>query len=89
MGYKRRAVLGSFLLESILLCLAGGAVGVLAGLFLNGIPMKIPMGAFRFAVDAQTLLLGMGMALLIGIAGGLLPVLRVSQMKIVDALRSN
>lgn len=89
MGYKRRAVLGSFLLESILLCLAGGLAGSAAGMFLNGIPMKIPMGAFRFAVDAQTMLMGLAMALLIGIAGGLLPVARVSRMKIVDALKSN
>jgi putative ABC transport system permease protein len=89
LGYKRKAVLLSFILESILLCLAGGVVGVAGGMALSGLPMKIPMGAFRFLVDGPTIALGIGLALLIGVLGALLPVLRVSRLKIVDSLRAN
>jgi putative ABC transport system permease protein len=89
LGYKRKAVLLSFVLESVLLCLAGGILGVAAGLLLSGLPMKIPMGAFRFQVDTTTVALGLGLALLIGVLGALLPVLRVSGLKIVDSLRAN
>lgn len=89
MGYRRRSVLLSFMLESVLLCLAGGLLGSLLGLTLNGLPLKIPMGAFRFAVDAATIGLGLGLALLIGVLGSLAPVLQAARVKIVEALRAN
>lgn len=89
LGYKRKAVLLSFVVESLLLCLAGGLVGTAAGSLLNGLPMKIPMGAFRFAVDTTTLGIGVGLAALIGVLGAALPVLRVARLKTVEALRAN
>lgn len=89
LGYRRRAVLLSFMLESVLLCLGGGILGCLLGLTLNGLPLKIPMGAFRFAVDASTIALGAGLALLIGVLGSLAPVLRAARVRIVEALRAN
>jgi putative ABC transport system permease protein len=88
LGYKRKAVLMSFMLESVVLCLVGGAVGISLGVALNGLPMKIPMGAFRFIVDATTLGIGLGLAVLIGVIGALFPVLRVARLQTVEALRS-
>ncbi|MBA2661898.1 MAG: ABC transporter permease [Bradymonadaceae bacterium] len=87
LGYHRRAVLFSFMLESLAMCLAGGLVGCTAGLLLNGLPMKIPMGVFRFVVDAQTLAMAMALAAFIGIVGALVPVLRVARLSVVAALR--
>ena len=87
LGYRRRAVLASFIFESVVLCLAGGAVGSLAGFVLNGLPMKIPMGAFRFAIDGLTIGIGLSLALLIGVLGAVLPVMRVSQLSVVEGLR--
>jgi ABC-type antimicrobial peptide transport system permease subunit len=87
LGYQRRAVLASFILESVLLCLAGGLLGSLAGFGLNGLPMKIPMGAFRFVVDWRTVVFGLGMAGVIGIGGALLPVGRVARLSVVEGLR--
>jgi ABC-type antimicrobial peptide transport system permease subunit len=89
LGYQRRSVLTSFVLESMFLCLAGGLLGIAAGMAFSGLPMKIPMGAFRFEVDGQIMLLGLGLALLIGVLGALLPVLRVSRLRIADALRAS
>lgn len=88
LGYKRRAVLLSFVLESVFLCLVGGVVGSIAGAFLNDMPMRIPMGAFRFAVDATTLGIGLGLAVIIGICGAAVPVLRVARLQTVEALRA-
>lgn len=87
MGYRRSAVLVSFILESVAISAVGGAVGVSAAFLLNGLPMKIPMGAFRFAVDGALLALGMGLAILIGIAGAAVPVAHVGRLRTVDALR--
>ena len=61
----------------------------LGGSLLSGLPMKVSMGAFRFVVDFQIVALGLGLAPLIGVLGALLPVLRVSRLKIVDALRAS
>lgn len=88
LGYKRKAVLLSFILESVLLCLAGGVLALVPSAFLNGLPMKIPMGAFRFAVDATTLGIGLSLALLVGVVGAAIPVLRVAKLQTVDALRA-
>jgi putative ABC transport system permease protein len=88
LGYKRRAVLLSFILESILLSLAGGIVGAACGLLLNGMPMKMPMGAFKFVVDPSTLALGVGLGVFIGLFGALLPVARVARMPIVQSLKA-
>jgi len=87
LGFKRRAVLVSFVLESVLLCLVGGALGCAAGLLLNDLPMKFSMGAFRFLVDHSTVLAGLALALLIGLMGAAAPVLRVARLPTVEGLR--
>lgn len=88
LGYKRKAVLVSFVLESVFLCVAGGLLGAGAGSLLNGLPMRIPMGAFRFAVDGTTLAIGLGLAVAVGGLGAAVPVLRVARLKTVEALRA-
>ncbi len=87
-GYKRLAVLTSFLLESVLLCLAGGVLGGLPALLLNDLPMRIPMGAFRFAIDGYVVGAGLLLSLVIGAVGAIVPLVNVARRPIVDALRS-
>lgn len=92
-GFSRRTVLVSFLVESLLLCLAGGVLGILATLPLNGMSTGTANWStfseltfsFRFsvAVLVQALILVVAMGLL----GGLFPAIRATRMKIVDALR--
>lgn len=88
MGYRRRDVLAGFVLESVALCLIAGLIGCAAGLSLNNLPMKFSMGAFRFLVDTITLSIGLGLALLIGVFGTIVPVMRVAGLKTVDGLRA-
>lgn len=88
LGYRRRAVLASFVMESVLLALSGGLLGCAGGTLLNELPMKIPMGAFRFVIDTGTLAIGMGLSFLIGVSGGMVPVMRVMALKTVEALRA-
>ncbi len=88
LGYRRSAVLASFVLESVVLSLAGGMLGCLGGLGLSGVPMKFSMGAFRFVVDEKVLAAGLAMAVVIGVFGAGLPVLRVARLKTVDGLKA-
>lgn len=88
LGYRRRAVLLSFVIESAGLCLAGGAVGMAAAWALDGLPMRIPMGAFRFAVDGVALGIGLGLTLAVGVLGASVPLLRVCRLPVTSALRA-
>ncbi len=89
MGFKRRAVLASFILESLALCGIGGVIGTAAGIALNGMPMKTVMGAFRFSADAEVALLGIAISAVIGIIGAAAPAASVARIGAVEALRSS
>lgn len=92
-GFPRRAVLFSFLLESLVLCLLGGVLGCLATLPLNGLTGGTQNAAtfseitFSFRFGPKVLMQGMGLALLMGLIGGILPAFRAIRLEITDALR--
>ncbi len=92
-GFPRTAVLTSFMLESLVLCLLGGALGCLATLPLNGISggtqnfVTFSEITFSFRFGAKVLLQGMLLALAMGLIGGLFPGIRAIRLQIIDALR--
>ena len=93
LGFGRSAIMSSFLLESTLLAVAAGIIGVVLALpirefsatFNSGIAAATLAFDFRvtFAIAIQALLF----AALIGIAGGWLPARQAMRMEIVDSLR--
>jgi ABC-type lipoprotein release transport system permease subunit len=94
LGYQRRNILAAFLAESMLLALAGGAVGLVFASFMQFLSFSTTNFqsfselAFGFrlngAIVAKTLLF----SLVMGFIGGFLPAVRAARMKIVDALRA-
>jgi len=86
-GFSKRSIVGSFLAESVLIALAGGAIGCLLGSLVNDIPMQITMTAFKFRVDEFVVAGGLALALLIGFIGALLPAMRAVRLRMVDAMR--
>jgi ABC-type antimicrobial peptide transport system permease subunit len=96
MGYTRGQILLSFLLESLLLALVGGGLGLLLGYLVNGVEQTgmISSGAgggkfvvFKMTVDAWVLKLCVGFTLAMGLLGGLLPALSAMRLKLLDTLR--
>jgi putative ABC transport system permease protein len=96
LGYARRQILFSFLLESLLIALVGGAVGCLLGTVADGwtatsvITGHSGGGKFvvlKLVVDAPILASGILIALGMGLIGGILPALAAMRMKPLDALR--
>ncbi len=85
-GYRRRAVLATFLLESLFLCLLGAIIGGLPAMLLNELPMRVPMGAFHFAIDYTTFSIGLLLGALIGIVGAIFPLLHVARRPVVEAI---
>jgi putative ABC transport system permease protein len=90
-GFSRRTILFSFIMESLVLCLVGGALGCLATLPLNGLSGGTANGfneiTFSFRFGPKVLMQGMLLALAMGLIGGLFPAIRAIRMEITNALR--
>lgn len=96
LGYARWQILVSFLLESLLLALVGGGLGLLLGLAINGKEqtsfVSSGQGAgktvvFTMIVNSTVLMYAAGFTLVMGVLGGLLPALSAMRLKVLDALR--
>ncbi|MBM3858774.1 MAG: ABC transporter permease [Verrucomicrobia bacterium] len=94
LGFRRRHIYVSFLLESVILALLGGAVGCLFSLPLNGMATgtmswtTFSEVAFEFRITPELLMKGMAFALVMGVLGGLLPARLAARKPVLDALRS-
>jgi putative ABC transport system permease protein len=86
LGFSDRSVLGFVLAEAVAMCSIGGVIGMsIATLFGAGIE-KATGGQFQLNVDWHVWLYGLIAIALMSFAVGLLPALRASRLKIVDAL---
>ncbi len=85
LGAKQYAILLEFLIESIILCLIGGAVGLL----LVAIVITILSNAidFEMYLSVGNMVLGVMVSAIVGVVSGFIPALRASQMDPVDAMR--
>jgi len=93
LGFSRFSILFSFVLESVLLALLGGALGCLAAFTMNGYTAgtgntnSFSELAFAFQLTPALLIFGMVFAVVMGFVGGLLPAFRAARMPITRALR--
>lgn len=98
LGFPRRAILLSFEVESLLLSLAGFAVGALLSLLLAEVLRQllggVSFGARTFTTNVVTLqivpgdlVLALGISLAIGLLGGLGPAWRAARLRPIEALR--
>ncbi len=93
LGFSRRAILLSFLIESVILAVIGGAIGCLLAFPMNGFStgtgqtQSFSEIAFAFRITPEIVLTGMVFAVVMGILGGLLPALRAARLPVTAALR--
>jgi putative ABC transport system permease protein len=93
LGFSRFAILITFVTESTLLALAGGLLGVALAVPANGLTSaaggaNFAEVAFAFRITTSTVVIGLSLATLMGLAGGLLPAWRAARLPITAALRS-
>jgi ABC-type antimicrobial peptide transport system permease subunit len=93
LGFSRTSILFSFFLESLLLSVIGGFLGVLLVLPLNNVTTGITSFftfseiAFNFRVSPAVILTGLVFALFMGALGGFFPARSAARKEILTALR--
>jgi putative ABC transport system permease protein len=93
LGFTRGSILFSFFVESVLLSLIGGIIGVLIVLPLNNVTTAVgnfltfSETSFNFRVTPQIMIEGVLFAALMGAIGGLLPARQAARKEILTALR--
>jgi putative ABC transport system permease protein len=96
-GFSRRSILVSFVIEALMLCLAGGILGVVFTFLVFNLFLTRPTGTmnfrtfsevlFNFRLTPPLIVGGIVFSLAMGLLGGFFPAWRAARLKIVNALR--
>jgi len=93
LGFRRGAVLAAFLVESLLLSLVGGVIGLATASAMQAVDIStvnfqtFSELAFQFKFTPQIVLTTLAFALFMGFVGGFIPAWRAARLKIVDCQR--
>jgi ABC-type antimicrobial peptide transport system permease subunit len=94
LGFKRRSILVVFLIESLVIAITGGVIGIFLASFLQFFNIStlnfqsFSELAFSFSLSPSIIITSLIFAILMGIVGGFLPSVRAARLKIVNALRA-
>ncbi len=89
-GAKRRDILLQFLLESAMLSLTGGSIGILGGWGLSRIISFIAARsgiAIQTVVSLDIVFLAVSVSIIIGLISGIYPAMRAARQNPIDAIR--
>ncbi|KRA46198.1 MacB family efflux pump subunit [Devosia sp. Root635] len=84
-GARRGDILRQFLIEAVLVCFVGGAAGVALSFGLGSLLTTLVSGA-RVSYSAESIMLAIGSASLIGVVFGFMPARSAARMDPVEAL---
>ena len=93
LGFSTASILASFLFESVVLSLLGGAVGAGAATLMRFARLSIVNFAswseivFEFTPTPGILVGSLVFAAAMGLVGGMIPAVRAARVNILDALR--
>ncbi len=86
-GARARDILMQFLIESVVLCLIGGCLGVILGVAASFVMAHY--ASWPSVVSKGSILVALGFATAIGIFFGFYPAVRASKMDPIESLRHN
>lgn len=95
LGFQRRDILAGFLAESLALGIGGGLAGLFFASFMQFVTIStvnfqtFSELAFKFALTPEIFFQSLLFAVVMGLAGGVLPAFRASRMNIVESLRTS
>lgn len=89
LGFGRRAVVISFMQESVIAAAAGALIAAALSLsLLDGVAVRFSMGAFGLILDGPTIAIGLLAGLVLGLVGSLPPTLRCLRLPIASSLKA-
>ena len=94
LGYRRRTILISFLIEGALLALLGGILGCLLAWPMNGMATgtmsfnNFSEVVFKFRITPQLVAEALLFSIALGVFGSLLPAIRAARLPVISALKS-
>ena len=86
LGAKNRFILFQFLFEAVILSVIGGIIGLVLVWIISIILTKVL--DFEFVLSMGNIILGTGLAALIGLISGILPAITASKLDPVEAIRT-
>ncbi len=89
-GAKNSTIMTQFLMESIVITLIGGTIGIIAGVLISGLAALIiqKLGYnWPFVVTIPSIILAVSISALIGIFFGIYPARKAAILNVVEALR--
>jgi len=86
-GAKSSEILGQFLMESVVICLVGGTIGIILGASLTKLISIMRGGSIPFHIPIWSVVLGFGFCFSIGVFFGYYPARKASKLSPVEALR--
>ena len=95
LGFQRLSIMSAFLMEAFLLGLTGGITGLLCASFLQLFTISTMNWqtfselAFSFTLTFDIAWKSLLFSIMMGLIGGVIPAVRASRLKIVDALRES
>ncbi|MBU4533703.1 MAG: ABC transporter permease [Firmicutes bacterium] len=84
-GARRKDILAQFLIESVVLCLIGGAIGMMLG--IGGAFLVAKIANWPPLVAPSTVIIAVLFSALVGVLSGLWPANKAAQLDPIEALR--
>ena len=85
LGAKRKDILVQFLIEALILCMLGGAIGVILGISAG---LILQTFGFKFAIKSGIIAIAFASSLFIGVVFGIFPAYKASKLNPIEALRT-
>ena len=94
LGFRRRTVLLSFIIEGAFLALLGGILGCILAFYVNGKTTgtlnfsSFSEVVFEFRITPGLILHGLIFSVIVGVVGSLLPAIRAARLPVIASLKS-
>ena len=85
LGAKKKDILIQFLIESVVICILGGVIGILIGVGLGNLIQNF---GYSFKSNSTIIFISFVTSALIGILFGIFPAYRAAKLNPIDALHS-
>ena len=85
LGATRKTIRKQFLTEAVVICQLGGITGVILGVLIGNL-ISIAVGG-AFIIPWDWILLGVSVCFLVGLAAGIYPAIKASNLDPIEALR--